>query len=162
MSSVNFTDLTSQIEAVAASTTDLQVNEADRKRLLQACDRLRKKLESPFEFTLRTIFAACFLSFFLRGWNCCKGYPAIALRLGIDMKLFDAVAQYTKSSGGGTVTLSQLAEMSKADPLLVSRIMRFLSARGTFNEIEKDVYASTPLAAAYISSSPLSATVIHV
>ncbi|KAJ5121034.1 uncharacterized protein N7515_008995 [Penicillium bovifimosum] len=147
MSSVNLTDLTSQIESVAASATDFQVNEADRKRLLQACDQLRKKLESPFEFTLRTIFA---------------GYPAIALRLGIDMKLFDAVAQHTESSGGGTATLSQLAETTKADPLLVSRIMRFLSALGIFDEIKQDVYASTPLAAAYISSSPLSAAVIHV
>lgn len=147
MSSINLTDLTSQIEAVAASATDLQVNEPDRKCLLQACDQLRKKLESPFEFTLRTIFA---------------GHRAMALRLGIDMKLFDAVAQHTESSGGGTVTLSQLAETSKADPRLVSRIMRFLSALGIFNEVEQDVYASTPLAAAYNSSSPLSAAVIHV
>ncbi|KAJ5436669.1 hypothetical protein N7445_007554 [Penicillium cf. griseofulvum] len=147
MSSINLMDLTSQIEAIAASATDFQVNEADRKRLLQACDQLQIKLESPFEFTLRTIFA---------------GYAAIALRLGIDMNLFNAVAQHTKSSSGGTVTISQLAETCKADSLLVSRIMRFISALGIFNEIEQDVYAPTPLAAAYISSSPLSAAVIHV
>ncbi|KAL2802062.1 S-adenosyl-L-methionine-dependent methyltransferase [Aspergillus granulosus] len=147
VSSVNLTDLTSQIESVAASTTDVRVNEADRKRLLQACDQLRKKLEPPFEFTLRTIFAST---------------PHTSLRLGIDMKLFDAVAQLTESSDGGTATLSQLAETSKADRLLVSRIMRFLCALGIFNEIEQDVYASTPLAATYVSSSPLSAAVIHV
>lgn len=45
----------------------------------------------------------------------------MALRLGIDMKLFDAVAEHTKSSDEGTVTLSQLAETSKADPLLVCK-----------------------------------------
>ncbi|EPS34232.1 hypothetical protein PDE_09196 [Penicillium oxalicum 114-2] len=147
MAALSLADLASQIESVAASTPDTHANDVDRKRLLSACDQLRKKLETPFEFTLRTVFA---------------GYPAIALRLGIDMKIFDAVAQHIESSGEKTITLSQLAEMTKADPLLVSRVMRFLSALGIFKEVEQDVYASTPVAAGYVSSSPLSAAVIHV
>ncbi|THC97444.1 hypothetical protein EYZ11_003093 [Aspergillus tanneri] len=81
MSSVNLMGLASNIEAVAEAA-EIQVDEESRKRLLQACDKLRKTLESPFEFTLRVIFA---------------GHQAMALRLGIDMKLFDAVAQHTKS-----------------------------------------------------------------
>ncbi|KAJ5726579.1 uncharacterized protein N7483_007936 [Penicillium malachiteum] len=161
MSSINLVDLTSQIEATVASTTDLQENEADRKRLLQACDQLRKELKSPFEFTLRTVFAKAGSTSHLRGYMP-QGYASIAVRLAIDMNLFNAVAQHSESSSEGTVTLSQLAETTKTDPLLVSRIMRFLSALGIFNQIEQDVYASTPLAAAYISSSPLSAAVIHV
>jgi len=40
--------------------------------------------------------------------------------------------------------------------------MRFLGAMGIFKEVTKGSYASTPLAAAYVSESPLSAAVIHV
>lgn len=42
----------------------------------------------------------------------------MAIRLGIDMKLFDVVAQHTKS---GPVALSQLADTTEADPLLVCK-----------------------------------------
>ncbi|PYI09955.1 S-adenosyl-L-methionine-dependent methyltransferase [Aspergillus sclerotiicarbonarius CBS 121057] len=143
MVSINFTELASNIETVAEAT-EIKIDDEARKRLLQACDKLRTSLESPFEFTLRVIFA---------------GHQAMALRLGIDMKLFDAVAQHTKS---GPVTVTQLADASQADPLLVSRIMRFLAAMGIFDEVNPDVYVSTQLAAAYVSGSPLSAAVIHV
>lgn len=60
MAALSLADLASQIESVAASTPDTHANDVDRKRLLSACDQLRKKLETPFEFTLRTVFAVCF------------------------------------------------------------------------------------------------------
>lgn len=56
MSSVNLMDLASNIEAVTEDA-ELQVDEEGRKRLLRACEKLQKKLESPFEFTSRTVFA---------------------------------------------------------------------------------------------------------
>jgi hypothetical protein len=100
----------------------------------------------------------------------------MALRLGVDLKLFDAAA----GKNGGEISIEELAEATKADPLLVSkcwlfgggerkmmlieteRIMRFLAAMGIFKEVTKGSYASTPLAESYVSSSPFSAVVIHV
>lgn len=69
-----------------------------------------------------------------------QGYPAIALRLGIDMKIFDAVAQHIESSGEKTITLSQLAEMTKADPLLVCKSLSpaFLSEAESLEQAVKD------------------------
>lgn len=41
----------------------------------------------------------------------------MALRLGVDLKLFDAAA----GKNGGEISIEKLAEATKADPLLVSK-----------------------------------------
>jgi hypothetical protein len=40
--------------------------------------------------------------------------------------------------------------------------MRFLGAMGIFKEVTKASYIPMPLAASYVTDSPLSAVVIHV
>ncbi|KAH8744648.1 S-adenosyl-L-methionine-dependent methyltransferase [Hyaloscypha finlandica] len=142
MSTPSVVELAKSINAIAENGT-ADVSEVDRQQLLQACSKLQSAFESPFEFTLRVIFS---------------GHQAMALRLGVDLKLFDAAAR----KNGDEISIEELSEATKADPLLVKRIMGFLGAMGIFKEVTKGLYASTPLAASYVSSSPFSAVVIHV
>ncbi|CAL5872758.1 uncharacterized protein PFLUO_LOCUS7025 [Penicillium psychrofluorescens] len=133
-------ELLQTFDAVATAV-EAGVSEHDRKALLQTCNKLIAKLESAPDTATRLLFSA---------------HQAMAIRLGVDLKLFDALAQ-------GSATAERLtAETNKnADPLLVTRIMRFLSAMSVVKETEQDKYALTPFAAALQSSSPLSAAVIH-
>lgn len=46
----------------------------------------------------------------------------MALRVGVDMKLFDAVAKKTKEGvEDSSVTIGQISKETGADPLLVSK-----------------------------------------
>ncbi|PYI29530.1 sterigmatocystin 8-O-methyltransferase precursor [Aspergillus indologenus CBS 114.80] len=117
------------------------LDELTRKQLLESIEKLRRKVETPTDFTIRTVFGS---------------HQAMVLRLAVDLGLFDAIAQQ-----GGTATTAQLAESTGGDELLVSRIMRFLAAINIFEELGPSTYKTTPLAAAYTSQSPLSAIVIH-
>ncbi|KAJ6119430.1 hypothetical protein N7523_003710 [Penicillium sp. IBT 18751x] len=121
------------------------LDETERRQVLQACDRLKAKLETPMDTTARLVFSA---------------HQAMALRLGIDMKLFDAMAKASKSAEE-PFNVQDWCEETGSDPLLVKRITRFLAAMGVVQEIDCDSYIQTPLAAAYVSNSPLSAAVIH-
>ncbi|KAJ5996252.1 hypothetical protein N7522_007912 [Penicillium canescens] len=78
----------------------------------------------------------------------------MAIRLAVDLKLFDAI-----SNCHGAFNIEQL--QIKADPLLVRRIVRFLAAMSVIHEVDVDKYTTTPLAAALVSTSPLSAAIIH-
>ncbi|KAJ6007775.1 hypothetical protein N7540_011751 [Penicillium herquei] len=89
------------------------------------------------------------------------GHQAMALRLGIDLKLFDAIAIRSTENKDGLVSMKQLAEDVKADPKLVGRIMKFLAAMDILKQHTPDTFSSTPFAAAYVSTSPLPAAVIH-
>ncbi|RFU78912.1 sterigmatocystin 8-o-methyltransferase precursor [Trichoderma arundinaceum] len=79
-----------------------KISDDERKDLLAACEQLRTSYETPFETTLRIMFS---------------GHQAIAIRLGVDMKLFDAAAKQPQDN----VTIKQLADDTGADPLLISR-----------------------------------------
>ena len=48
-----------------------------------------------------------------------QAVEAIAIRLGVDMKLFDTAA--SASRNGGEVRIEDLASEANADPVLVSR-----------------------------------------
>jgi hypothetical protein len=101
----------------------------------------------------------------------------MALRLGIDMKLFDAAAR--ASTDGSPVRIERLASETGADLLLVSkcrirrrspkqiltmiaRIMRLLVGMGIFKEVAHGSFVSTPLASVYASPSPLPSAVVHM
>lgn len=45
----------------------------------------------------------------------------MALRLGVDLKLFDAISARSKSQENGVVTVQQISEDVKADPKLVRK-----------------------------------------
>ncbi|KAJ5934343.1 hypothetical protein N7466_003890 [Penicillium verhagenii] len=50
---------------------------AETRQLLQACDKLRNKVETTFDLAARLVLS---------------GHQAIALRLGVDLKLINAIA----------------------------------------------------------------------
>ncbi|KAJ5526814.1 hypothetical protein N7513_010973 [Penicillium frequentans] len=137
------THLIEKLNATAETLPSLQ--ESERRQLLQACDELKTKLETPFDVASRLVFS---------------GHQAIALRLGVDLKLFDAIAAKAGRSSG-SVNMYELAEETSAEPLLIGRIMRFLTAMSVVEEVSPGSYKSTSLAAALVSSSPLSAAMIH-
>ncbi|KAJ5650862.1 uncharacterized protein N7484_004585 [Penicillium longicatenatum] len=137
--------LLQSIKSVTSSGR-VDVDELQRAQLSQACDQLKSLCESPLEKTVKLLFA---------------GHQAMAIRLGVDLKLFDAIANRSSNQEGGRVTINQIAEDVKADAKLVGRIMRFLASMEVLKQISSDIYLSTSLAEAYISASPLSAAVIH-
>jgi hypothetical protein len=96
----------------------------------------------------------------------------MVIRLAVDLKLFDAI-----SKCHGAFNIKQL--QIEADPQLVSklasildpcvvlvlivvgRIMQFLAAMTVIHEVDVDKYTTTPVAAALVSTSPISAAIIH-
>ena len=105
----------------------------------------------------------------------------MAIRLGIDMGLFDAVARLCGGNfKGGKVTAQQLAEATHVDPLLVRtycpmiiyetrkicltfgivRVIRHLAAMNVFKDLGNKTFAPTPFAAVFVSDNPMSAGII--
>ncbi|PWY70901.1 S-adenosyl-L-methionine-dependent methyltransferase [Aspergillus heteromorphus CBS 117.55] len=116
-------------------------DETTRRHLLSRIETLQEKLQNPMEFTMRTVFGS---------------HRAMLLRLAVDMKLFDAIAEL-----GGVATTAQMAKRVDADGVLVARVARFLAVMGVLRNPEKGVYHATELSDALRSSSPLAAGVVH-
>lgn len=119
-------------------------SEEERREALSACERLRASLETPVELVMRLCFST---------------QDVIALRLGVDMKLFDTAVK--ASSDGGEVRIEELFSGAKADPLLVTRIMRLLVGIGVFKESGKGLFTLTHLAGAFVSDSTPTASLIQ-
>ncbi|KAF2737233.1 o-methyltransferas-like protein [Polyplosphaeria fusca] len=117
-------------------------SDRERKALVAACEKVRAKLENPLEMLLRVMFGAL---------------ESSALRLAVDMKFID-----TALAKQGPVTAKELAEVVRADELLVVRIMRMLVPMGIFAAAGEDAYTVVPLAAAFSTDSPLRQGVVHV
>jgi hypothetical protein len=130
---MGISELISSIHAAADSPGN--VNEEERSNLLAACDRLKSKLESPREAALRPSLTRstdihiniCSYTDFL-----CFSQPhqAIALRLAIDMKLFDAATGF--SSDGNVIPLEDPSSKMDADPLLVSKYATYCPFRTSY------------------------------
>ncbi|KAL7952231.1 sterigmatocystin 8-O-methyltransferase precursor [Trichoderma compactum] len=142
MTNVNVKELIAQVNAAAQQGAS-GVDDSERKQLLAAVDKLRASYETPFETTIRVVFS---------------GHQAIAIRLAVDSGLFDAAAKLPQDN----ITVKQLAKDTGVDELLVTRFVRFLTAMNVFKEPEPGRFVATPLSASYVSSSPLSAAVIHI
>ncbi|KAJ5691055.1 hypothetical protein N7488_011790 [Penicillium malachiteum] len=138
-------NLIKHTNAVADTLPMADLAHSDRRQLLKACDRLKTKLETPVDAIARLVFSP---------------HQAIALRLGVDLKLFDVIAVKAGQSDG-SVSLHELVEATGAESTIVERIMRFLAAMSVVNELNRGLYAPTPFSAALVSSSPLSAGLIH-
>ncbi|KAL2847007.1 S-adenosyl-L-methionine-dependent methyltransferase [Aspergillus pseudodeflectus] len=107
-----------------------QVSEGDRLALLTACDKLRAALEVPMETTMRVTGGV---------------YESAALITAINMGLIDAGV--TAAATQPTFTISQLAEVTSADPLLI---------------VDVATFKSTPLAQACATGSPFKEIAIHL
>ncbi|KAI2895241.1 hypothetical protein CBS63078_4256 [Aspergillus niger] len=143
---MSVSDLIKSINAVTSSGELNSIDEQQRAELSSACDRLKAMCESSLETMFRLLFTE---------------HQTMVLRLAIDLKLFDAVIHHSSQSETGKVTVNQIATDTKADPILVGRIMRFLSAMGTLKQHTADTFTPTPLSSSYISTFPLAAAIIH-
>ncbi|KAJ5713819.1 uncharacterized protein N7483_011000 [Penicillium malachiteum] len=141
----DITNLIKHANAVADTLPMGDLADSERRQLLQACDRLKTKLETPFDTVARLAFSP---------------HQAIALRLGVNLKLFDVIAAKAGHSNE-LVSLDELVDATGAEASIVARIMRFLAAMSVVDEVDQGLYAPTPFSAALVSSSPLSAGLIH-
>ncbi|KAG9238008.1 S-adenosyl-L-methionine-dependent methyltransferase [Amylocarpus encephaloides] len=142
---MNITEVIASLKSIANSPASLR--EDERKELLASFDTLRVKLETPFESSLRFVFAP---------------HQSVALEIAVDMKLFDASAAL--SAEKKEFTLHELVARMEGDvdPSLVLRIMRFLTSMALFFEVGPQQYAALPLSHAYTTASPLSSCVVHM
>ncbi|RDK42360.1 S-adenosyl-L-methionine-dependent methyltransferase [Aspergillus phoenicis ATCC 13157] len=144
---MSVSDLIKSINAVTSSGELNSIDEQQRAELSSACDRLKAMCESPLETMFRLLFTE---------------HQTMVLRLAIDLKLFDSVIHHSSQNETGKVTVAQIASDTKADPVLLGRIMRFVSAMGTLKQHTADTFTPTPLSSSYISTSPLAAAIIHL
>ncbi|KAH8807919.1 S-adenosyl-L-methionine-dependent methyltransferase [Xylogone sp. PMI_703] len=136
-------DLIASINSVIDSPDELTHEE--RLELLAASNKLISSIEGPREKTLRIIMAPC---------------QGVALKIAIDMGIFDAAAEL--SAGGKDIALNDIATKTGGDPLLITRVMRFLVGISLFKEVGVGKWTATPLAAAYVTASPLAQGIIHM
>ncbi|RAK97329.1 S-adenosyl-L-methionine-dependent methyltransferase [Aspergillus ibericus CBS 121593] len=136
------------IHSINSVTTSgaLEMDEQQRAELAKACNKLQEICESPQEKTFKLLLS---------------GHQSIVLRLAIDLKLFDAIMHRSSEDETGKVNVNQLATDTTADPALIARIMRFLSAMDILTQHTSDTFTPTPSAAAYVSTSHLAAAIIH-
>lgn len=101
-----------------------------REVLLAAARSMVHKLEYPGETLLKHMWA--------------EPSHHVVLRMSVELHLFDHLSQ----DGGAAKSSEQLATMCSAEPLLVSRMMKFLTAMGTVEEVGVDKYINTPFSLA--------------
>jgi uncharacterized membrane protein AbrB (regulator of aidB expression) len=75
------------------------------------------------------------------------------------MGIFTAMATVLPT---GVMEVRELANKINADELLVSRLMRLLSAMTFFTEVAENKYANGRLAPAFADGSPYPHVVLHV
>lgn len=116
---MDISKLIKDINEAVSSPHDL--SESTRVELLAASQKLSYALENPFEASLRLLFAVQELSLHQCGLLI-SSQPTFStiIRLGVDMKLFDAIA-FVDDSG---ISVEDLATKIGADPLLVCKLRR--------------------------------------
>ncbi|KAH7406374.1 S-adenosyl-L-methionine-dependent methyltransferase [Phaeosphaeria sp. MPI-PUGE-AT-0046c] len=134
-------ELTKQLAALAAAPP-ADLSEEARSGLFAAINRARDAFMGPLDASLRFSFGV---------------YETIAVRLAIEMKLFDIAA-----SVGEPITSAELAEKAGADVQLVSRVMRMLAGVALFSETAPDTFLAKPLAGVFCTGSPFREVIIHL
>ncbi|KAJ5597707.1 hypothetical protein N7537_007791 [Penicillium hordei] len=100
---MDFPQLIESIQLATSSSNLETLDPQQQAQLYEACDRLRSQCESPLDKTLRLLYTC---------------HQAIAVRLAVDLKLFDAIANRASEDEDGKVRVGQLSEDVKADPKL--------------------------------------------
>lgn len=107
------------------SITDSELSNESRKEIIDACDALKSKVESPVETIYRWVFSVRFLSIMLTSMkpqaNLLQPMQPVALEVAIDMKLFDAATSL--SSENKEFSIDELVSKMEVEvePLLVSK-----------------------------------------
>ncbi|OJJ42139.1 hypothetical protein ASPZODRAFT_147717 [Penicilliopsis zonata CBS 506.65] len=124
----------------AESLSDPQViNSEQRQRLRQACEKLSARLETPLD-RLRRVTSGC--------------YELPFLKLAVDTGIFDLFNEHKET--GAEFHVSEIAAHTKTDPLLIGRIVRFLTAVGFF-----DVTVEGKVKATRFSQSVTPKSIVH-
>ncbi|KAF2107373.1 S-adenosyl-L-methionine-dependent methyltransferase [Lophiotrema nucula] len=135
-------DVSTIIKALDNAATDHSISDADKAQLHGACISAASILE-PFDKKLLDMLFAPLRS--------------VALRLAIDMRIFDVCAAIGKER----VTLKELSNESKCEALLIKRIMRVLIDMKIFNEVDIDAFEPTQAASLYRYDAPMAQIIIH-
>ncbi|KAH0528889.1 hypothetical protein TsFJ059_003700 [Trichoderma semiorbis] len=115
--------LASQLEAAASSPP---IDAGERRALYDAAKKLLNVTEDPFDTIYRVNNSQTMILTFSH----------IACELGIFNSLANSMVP---------VTTTTLAQSSKADPLLLSRILRFLASHDLIMEADENSYAATTI-----------------
>lgn len=132
-------NLVAQIDHLAdgIDNGDCILDTNQRQCLLHAVRRLTSSLETPFDKTASWAFGL---------------HRATMMRIAVEMGVFDVF----RDAEHGRMTVSDLARSTKADAILVRRVMRFLEALGLFHSEAADTYVANTAAQEFIAESPLS------
>ncbi|KAK2024887.1 flavin-dependent halogenase O-methyltransferase bifunctional protein [Colletotrichum zoysiae] len=103
-------------------SAELVVDERTRHGLMSSLHEKAEELETPFDTLTRLVDA---------------GRQVALVKLGGDLGIFKSLAESTTP-----LSSTQLAEYRKADPLLVSRIVRYLVANRFVGEVASDRYVA--------------------
>ncbi|KAI9778067.1 MAG: hypothetical protein M1839_008371 [Geoglossum umbratile] len=112
---------------------------ASNMRLIAAAKNLVAGVRDPVEAVLETAM---------------QNHLTAVTRTCSDLGVFELVPQT------GAATLQELAAKTGADPQLLYRLMRALTASGIFKEVEAEVYSHNPLSLVY--TSPFKHILKHV
>lgn len=118
--------LLQDVQTAAANASSPTSDPAAHGRLLQAIHKLTLAVETPTETNMRILYQPI--------QNTC-------IRMAIEMGLPQAIV----ARDGAAVTTVELGEEIKADPLLIARVMRVLTAAGLCKEEAPDQYSATPV-----------------
>jgi len=102
--------------------TATTADQATREKLVNKLRNLAVDLETPAETVQRVLYPAIL--------------PALC-RVGIKLDLFEIL-----SKSDGPITTTELAGKTKCDPVLMSRILRYLASSNTITETDQDTFAA--------------------
>ncbi|KAF1962612.1 sterigmatocystin 8-O-methyltransferase [Byssothecium circinans] len=102
-----------------------------RAYLLQLARKLTSVLEGPVNRATDLVF---------------KPYTSIAARIAVDLDLFQHI-----SAKSGSISSKELATLTKADELLLSRILRLLAAADFVDEPDEDQWSANDTTRAMVS-----------
>lgn len=137
------------LNAAEVSTSHVPVDEATRHRLISSLQQSAEDLETPFDTVVRYVDAVS-LSPEDRSTACIhhvqdvltklsqQGRQTALVNIGGDLGIFKALAE-SKTPLSST----QLAKANIADPLLLSRIMRYMVASRLVGETAPDQYVAS-------------------
>ncbi|KAL8671298.1 MAG: hypothetical protein Q9168_004200 [Polycauliona sp. 1 TL-2023] len=111
------------LDAAQASASHVPVDEATRHGLMSSLHQSAEDLETPFDTVVRFIDA---------------GRQTALVNIGGDLGIFKALAESELP-----LSSTQLAKANMADPLLISRIMRYMVASRLIGETAPDQYVAS-------------------
>ncbi|MCJ1312956.1 hypothetical protein MMC25_006632 [Agyrium rufum] len=111
------------LDQIRALTANIPQDAGERKKLLEAAQKLTLALESTEDTIMRIAYGPV---------------PSTVARIGHDMKLFESLTNSDKA-----LSTKELAAVCKADEVLTGRILRYLASVDMVEETGEDSWEST-------------------